>query len=345
MLHLHTLWFAVIVFFWTGFFVLEGFDFGVAMLHVVVGRTSEERAQALESIGPFWDGNEVWLIVAGAATFAAFPGWYATMFSSLYLALLLILAALMARGVALEFRDKLEDPRWRRAWTWATVGGSALVPLLLGVGLGDLLHGLPINSSHEFTGNFFDLLTPYGLWTGLTFLLLSLLHGATFLLLKTTGELRERSATAARVLVWPAAVAMLAFVIWTRAIAGPHFPSPLIALAAIAILGAPYLIGTQHAGWAFATSAAGMATAVVSIFVALYPNVMVSSTNAAYNLTVSNSSSAKYALTVMTVVAVLFGPLVLLYQGWSYHVFRARVGGGKTPADPPPPAATTEPTG
>jgi cytochrome d ubiquinol oxidase subunit II len=350
MLHLHTLWFVVIVFFWTGFFVLEGFDFGVGVLHVVVGRTSEEREQALESIGPFWDGNEVWLIVAGAATFAAFPGWYATMFSSLYLALLLVLAALMARGVALEFQSKLDDPRWRRAWTWATVIGSALVPLLLGVGLGDLLHGLPINSSHEFTGNFFDLLTPYGLWTGVTLLALSLLHGATFLTFKTTGELRERSARAARVLVWPAAVAMLAFVIWTRAIAGPHFPSPLIAVAALAVLAAPYLIGTQHAGWAFATSAAGMATAVVSIFVALYPNVMVSSTNAAYNLTVSNSSSAKYALTVMTVVAILFTPLVLLYQGWSYHVFRARVRGAAPPAGPQPPptettSVTTEPAG
>jgi cytochrome d ubiquinol oxidase subunit II len=346
MLHLHTLWFVVIVFFWTGFFILEGFDFGVGMLHVVVGRNPEERAEALESIGPFWDGNEVWLIVAGAATFAAFPSWYATMFSSLYLALLLVLAALMARGVGLEFRSKLDDPRWRRGWTWATVAGSALVPLLVGVGLGDLLAGLPVDQSHNFTGNFFDLLTPYGLWTGLTLLMLSLLHGATFLMLKTTGELRERSATAARRLVWPAAVVMLAFVIWTRAIAGPHFPSPLIALAAIAVLAAPYLISTQQAGWAFATSAAGMATAVVSIFVALYPNVLVSSTNAAYNLTVSNSSSAKYALTVMTVVAVLFLPLVLLYQGWSYHVFRARIGHGKAPADPQPPAAaTTEPAG
>ena len=347
MLQLHTVWFVVIAFFWTGFFVLEGFDFGVGVLHVVVGRTSEERAQALESIGPFWDGNEVWLIVAGAATFAAFPGWYATMFSSLYLALLLVLAALMARGVGLEFQSKLEDPRWRRAWTWAIVVGSALVPLLIGVGLGDLLAGLPVNSSHEFTGNFFDLLTPYGLWTGVTLLLLSLLHGATFLIMKTTGEVRDRSATAARVLVWLAAVAMLAFVIWTRAIAGPHFPSPLIALAAIAVLAAPYLISSHHEGWAFAASAAGMATAVVSIFVGLYPNVLVSSTNAAYNLTVSNSSSAKYALTVMTVVAVLFLPLVLLYQGWSYHVFRARVGRGKAPADPQPPAttATAEPTG
>jgi cytochrome d ubiquinol oxidase subunit II len=182
-----------------------------------------------------------------------------------------------------------------------------------------------------------------------TFLLLSLLHGATFLILKTTGEVRERSAAAARVLVWLAALAMLAFVIWTRAIAGPHFPSPLIAVAALAVLAAPYLISSHHEAWAFATSAAGMATAVVSIFVALYPNVLVSSTNAAYNLTVSNSSSAKYALTVMTVVAILFTPLVLLYQGWSYHVFRARVRGANTPAEQPsatpPTPATTEPAG
>ena len=146
--------------------MLEGFDFGVGMLHAIVGRTDEERNAALESIGPFWDGNEVWLIVAGAGTFAAFPGWYATMFSALYLALVLVLAALMARGVSFEFRDKLTDPRWRRAWKWATIVGSALIPLLLGVGLGDLLHGLPIDSSHEYTGNFIDLLTPYGLWTG-----------------------------------------------------------------------------------------------------------------------------------------------------------------------------------
>lgn len=346
MLHLHTLWYVVIAFFWTGFFVLEGFDFGVGMLHVVVGRTSEERAAALESIGPFWDGNEVWLVVAGAATFAAFPSWYATMFSSLYLALLLVLAALMLRGVSLEFRAKLSDPRWRSTWTWATVGGSALVPLLIGVGLGDLLHGLPVNQSHEYTGNFFDLLTPYGLWTGVTFLVLSLLHGATFLMLKTTGAVRARAAAAARRLSWIAAVAVLAFMIWTRAIAGAHFPSTLIVLALIAVLAAAYLINARQEGWAFAASAAAIATAVVSIFVGLYPNVLVSSTNAAYNLTVSNSSSAKYALTVMTVVAVLFLPVVLLYQGWSYHVFRARVGGGKPPPEAEPPAtpATAGPT-
>jgi cytochrome d ubiquinol oxidase subunit II len=340
-LHLHTLWYLIIAFFWTGFFILEGFDFGVGVLHAIVGRTDEERKAAIESIGPFWDGNEVWLVVAGAGTFAAFPGWYATMFSALYLALVLTLAALMARGVSFEFRDKLTDPRWRRTWTWATIVGSALVPLLIGIGLGDLLHGLPIDKSHEFTGNFFDLLTPYGLWTGVTLLTLSLLHGATFLMLKTTGDVRARAAAAARVLVWPALAAMLGFMVWTRSIAGEHFPSTLIVLGVIAVLFAGYLVHARQEGWAFTASAVAIGTSVVSIFAALYPSVMISSTNAAYNLTVSNSASGKYALTVMTVVAVLFTPVVLLYQGWSFHVFRARVGGDHrspdaTPAQPAP---------
>ncbi|MGB0094488.1 MAG: cytochrome d ubiquinol oxidase subunit II, partial [Solirubrobacteraceae bacterium] len=338
MLHLHTLWFVVIAFFWTGFFVLEGFDFGVGVLHAVVGRTDRERAAAIDAIGPFWDGNEVWLIVAGAGMFAAFPDWYATAFSSLYLALLLVLAALMVRGVSLEFRSKLSDPRWRRSWKWATILGSALVPLLLGVGLGDLLHGLPINQSHNYTGDFFDLLTPYGLWTGVTFLLLSVLHGATFLMLKTTGAIRQRANAVARWLVWVSAAAVVGFMIWTRVVVGPGFSTPLIALAVFAVLGTAYLVYAGQDGWAFAASATTIATAVVSIFVGLYPNVMVSSTNKAFSLTVSDSASAAYALKVMTVVAVLFLPVVLLYQGWSYHVFRARVRTEPEPASDSTPA-------
>ncbi len=344
MLHLHTMWFIVIAFFWTGFFVLEGFDFGVGVLHAIVGKTDEERMTAIDSIGPFWDGNEVWLVVAGAGTFAAFPLWYATMFSSLYLALLLVLAGLMVRGVSFEFRSKLTDPRWRRTWTWATIVGSALVPFLLGVGLGDLLHGLPIDKSHDYTGNFLDLLTPYGLWTGLTLLALSLLHGATFLVLKTSGAVHRRSAAAARLLAWPAVATVLGFVIWTRVVAGRHFGSPLMALVVIAVLSAAYLVHVRQEGWAFAASAATIATTLVSIFVGLSPNVMVSSTNAAFNLTAANSASSSYALKVMTVVAILFVPVILVYQGWSYHVFRARVGteppaaaGGQGPAESPSP--------
>ncbi len=204
MLHLNTLWFVILAILWVGFFVLEGFDFGVGALHMLIGRDEEERRVAVSTIGPWWDGNEVWLIVAGAGTFAAFPAWYATMFSALYLALLLILAGLMARGVALEFTTRREGERWRRGWRWALTAGSALVPLLLGVGLGDLLAGLPINSQHNFTGDFADLLTGYGLWTGVTLLGLCLLHGATFLKLRTTGELRERAGTLARPLGWVA---------------------------------------------------------------------------------------------------------------------------------------------
>ena len=345
MLHLHTLWYIIIAFFWTGFFVLEGFDFGVGMLHAIVGRTDEERNAALESIGPFWDANEVWLIVAGAGTFAAFPGWYATMFSALYLALVLVLAALMARGVSFEFRDKLTDPRWRRAWKWATIVGSALIPLLLGVGLGDLVHGLPIDSSHEYTGNFIDLLTPYGLWTGATLLILSLLHGATFLMLKTTGDVRARSATVARIMVWPSLGAILGFMIWTRTISGAHFPSTLIVLGVLAVLGAGYLIHAKQDGLAFTASAVAIGVCLISIFVALSPNVMVSSTSSAYNLTASNTASGHYALVVMTVVALLLAPVVLLYQGWSFHVFRGRVGGGhaKQPPETPPASPATAP--
>jgi cytochrome d ubiquinol oxidase subunit II len=338
--HLHTIWFVIIAIFWIGFFVLEGFDFGVGVLHTIVGKTDTERRVALNTIGPWWDGNEVWLIVAGAGTFAAFPGWYATMFSALYLALLLVLAALMARGVAFEFKGKGDGERWRRTWTWCTTLGSLFIPLLLGVGLGDLLTGLPINSSHDFTGNFFDLLTPYGLWTGVTLLSLCLLHGATFLKLRTTDLLRERSRAAARPISWAAIALVVGWVIWTRSVAGgPDVPQPVEVLALIAVIFAARLAGTEHDGWAFSSSAIAIAAMVGSIFIDLYPNVMVSSTNAAYNLTVNNSASGSYALKVMTIVAVIFFPIVLIYQGWSFHVFSGRV--KAPPAQPDQPRAAT----
>ncbi len=330
-MHLHTLWFIILAVVWVGFFVLEGFDFGVGALHTVVGRTEIERRVALNTIGPFWDGNEVWLIVAGAGMFAAFPGWYATMFSALYLALLLVLVALIARGVAFEFRGKSEDPRWRATWTWCTTVGSLLIPLLLGVGLGDLLNGLPIDAGHEYTGSFFDLLTPYGLWTGLTLLGLSLLHGATFLMLKSTDAVRDRARAISRPLGWAAVGLVVGFVIWTRfVVATTQVPGPVEVLALIAVIFAARLARSDHhEGWAFTASATAIAATVGSLFIDLYPNVMVSSTSAAYNLSVNNSASGHYALVVMTIVTVLFLPLVLAYQGWSFYVFRARV---KAPA-------------
>jgi cytochrome d ubiquinol oxidase subunit II len=332
-MQLHTVWFIVIALLWVGFFVLEGFDFGVGVLHTIVGRTDTERRVAINTIGPWWDGNEVWLVVAGAGTFAAFPGWYATMFSALYLALLLLLVALMARGVAFEFKGKSADPRWRRTWTWCTTLGSLLIPLLIGVGLGDLLVGLPIDSAHNYTGDFFDLLTPYGLWTGVTLLGLSLLHGATFLKLKTTAHLRERARAAARPLGWAAIALVVGFVIWTRSIAGhTQVPGPVEALAVIAVIFAARLAAGDYDGWAFTASAVAIAATVGSIFIDLYPHVMVSSTSAAYTLTVNNSASGHYALVVMSIVTVTLLPLVLLYQGWSFYVFRGRI---QTPTAPP----------
>jgi cytochrome bd ubiquinol oxidase subunit II len=325
-MQLHTLWFIVLAILWVGFFVLEGFDFGVGALHALLGRTDTERRVAINTIGPWWDGNEVWLVVAGAGTFAAFPAWYATMFSALYLALLLVLVALMARGVAFEFRGKSDDPRWRAVWTWCMTLGGILIPLLLGVGLGDLLHGLPIDAQHNFTGDFFDLLTPYGLWTGVTLLALCLLHGATFLKLRTTGEVRARARAAARPLGWLAIALTVGFAIWTRNITGPaRVPGPLEVLAIIAVTFAARLAVSDRDGWAFSASAVTIAASVGSLFVALYPHVMISTTNPAYSLTVANAASGHYALVVMSIVTVVLLPVVLVYQGWSFYVFRARV--------------------
>src|SRR5271156_2032110 len=194
MIHLNNIWFIIIAVFWVGYFILEGFDFGVGMLHSFVGKNDVERRIAINSIGPIWDGNEVWLVVAGVAIFAAFPDWYATMFSALYLALLIVLVALIGRGMSFEFSRKIEDPRWRSAWRWALTIGSGLIPLLLGTALGDLLYGLPIDSDHNYTGSFWGLLQPFGLYTGVTLTVLSLFLGATFLTLKTDGELHERCA-------------------------------------------------------------------------------------------------------------------------------------------------------
>ena len=337
-MQLHTIWFIIIVVFWIGFFVLEGFDFGVGALHMLIGRSETERRVVVNTIGPWWDGNEVWLIVAGAAMFAAFPGWYATMFSALYLALVLVLVGLFARGVSFEYRGKRESARWRTGWTWALTIGSVLIPLLIGVGLGDLLVGLPINQQQNFTGNFFDLLTGYGLMTGVTLLTLCLLHGATFLGLRTTGEVRDRARAAARRIGLVAIVVNIAWAIWTLVvIGGGTVPQPTQIFGVIAVVFAALLSRTDNDGWAFVSSGFGIAAAIGEIFIALYPNVMVSSTNATYNLTVNNVASGHYALFVMTLVAVVFFPIVLLYQGWSFHVFRHRVSA--------PPAAPAEPPG
>jgi cytochrome d ubiquinol oxidase subunit II len=319
-------WFIVITVLWTGFFILEGFDFGVGMLHSVVGKDEAGRRAAINTIGPLWDGNEVWLIVAAAAIFAAFPGWYATMLSALYLALVLLLASLIVRGVSFEYRGKRDALRWRRTWDVLLTVGSLLAPLLIGVALGDLLHGLPINSSQNYTGSFWDLLQPYALFTGITLVLICLLHGATFLCLKTTDDMRERSWRLARRVAPFTCAAVVAFAIWTHVTAGTtFFLNPIELLAVLAAIAAVWLVYDHREGFAFAATTVTMASCILSIFVDLYPNVMVSSTNAAYNLTVHNTASGAYSLKVMTVVVIIFLPFVLAYQVWTYYVFRRRV--------------------
>ena len=326
------LWFLIIAVLWTGFFVLEGFDFGVGMLHAVVSRTDTERRVAINSIGPFWDGNEVWLVVAGAGMFAAFPAWYATWLSAGYLAVLLLLVALILRGVTFEFRGKLDSGRWRRTWTGALTGGSLVAPFVLGVALGDLLAGLPIDKDQNFTGSFWSLFTGYGVLMGLTLVALCLLHGAAFLALRTTGPVRERALRLGVPLAWVALVALSGLGVWTLDIAsvGP-VTYAVLTLAPLAVLVALLSLRRDREGRAFAATAVAMASTLVGFFGSLHPYLLVSSTNSAYNLTVSDSASGHYALKVMTIVAVVLLPVVLAYQAYTYLVFRDRVGQPRVP--------------
>jgi cytochrome bd ubiquinol oxidase subunit II len=319
-------WYIIIAILWTGFFVLEGFDFGVGMLHAVIGTDEAGRRAAINTIGPLWDGNEVWLIVAAAAMFAAFPGWYATMFSAYNLVLVLLLAALIVRGVAFEYRGKRDAARWRRTWDVLLTAGSVLAPLLIGIALAGLLHGLPINSAQNFTGSFADLFQPYALVTGVTLVLICLLHGATFLCLKTTDAMRERSWQAARRVAPVTGAAVIAFIIWTHVTAGTTFFLNVIELLAVlAVIAAVMLVYAHREGFAFAATTVTIASSILALFTDLYPNVMVSTTSHAYNLTVHNTASPGYSLKVMTVVVIILLPVVLAYQTWTYYVFRRRV--------------------
>jgi cytochrome d ubiquinol oxidase subunit II len=329
---LNDLWFVLIAVLWCGYFMLEGFDFGVGMLLPVLGRTETERRVLVNTIGPVWDGNEVWLLVAGGATFAAFPEWYATLFSGFYLPLLLILVALIIRGVAFEYRGKIDDPAWRRRWDLCIVIGSLVPALLWGVAFGNILRGVPLDSGHEYTGGFFNLLNPYALLGGLTTLTLFILHGAVFLALRTEGDVRRRAARTAGTIALVTVPVAAAFLIWTQARDASPAGLVLSAVAAVALVAAVLANRAGREGWAFALTAVTIVVATASLFVTLYPNVMPSTTDPAFSLTVGNASSTHYTLKVMTWVAVVFTPIVLAYQGWTYWVFRRRIGVGHIPA-------------
>lgn len=324
-MQLTTVWFVLIAVLWTGYFVLEGFDFGVGVILPFLGRGDGERRALINTIGPFWDGNEVWLITAGGATFAAFPQWYASLFSGFYLALLLILVALILRGVSFEFRSKVPSARWRRNWDRAIFWGSGVSALLWGVAFANIVRGVPLNADHVYTGNLLTLLNPYGLLGGLATLSLFALHGAIFTALKTTGELRARARRMALRLAAAAVPVAAVFLAVSQFAYGRLATDITAALAAVALLGGVAAAARGREGWAFLGTGLTIALAVATLFGDLWPNVLPSSTAAAYSLTVHNAASSHYTLTVMTWVAVIFTPVVLAYQGWTYWVFRKRI--------------------
>lgn len=328
---LNTLWFVLISVLFIGYFFLEGFDFGVGILLPFLGKDDTDRRIIINTIGPFWDGNEVWLITAGGAMFAAFPHWYATMFSGFYLALFLMLVALIVRGVAFEFRSKDKNPTWRTVWDWMIFIGSLVPSLLWGVAFGNLIQGVPIDANMEYVGTFWTLLNPYALSGGLAALSAFTLHGAVFLSLKTNGEVMERAHVAATRLWLPTVVLVFLYVIagyfatdmFTRLGVNPGVV-PIAAGAAL--LSSGWFINRRYHGWAFVMTGLTIVCSAATITLGLYPRLMVSSLNPDWSLTIYNASSSHYTLTVMSIVAAIFVPIVLLYQGWSYWVFRERIG-------------------
>jgi cytochrome bd ubiquinol oxidase subunit II len=334
-MQLHDVWFVLIAVLWIGYFFLEGFDFGIGVLTKTLARDRTERRVLINTIGPVWDGNEVWLLTAGGATFAAFPDWYATLFSGFYIPLLIILVCLIVRGVAFEYRAKHDGERWQRNWEEAIFWTSLLPAFLWGVAFANIVRGVEIDASKNYVGGFWDLLNPYALLGGVVTLTLFTFHGAVFAALKTVGDIRERARRAALLAGSATAVAALAFMIWTQADSGNGRSLAAMIVAVPALVAALAANQLRREGWAFVLSGVTIVAAVAMLFLALFPNVMPSSLNDAWSLTVSNASSAPYTLKLMTIVAAVFTPLVLLYQGWTYWVFRKRIGVQHIPGHDP----------
>lgn len=327
---LNILWFILIGVLYIGYFILEGFDLGVGILLPFLGKDDHKRRIIINTIGPHWDGNEVWLITAGGATFAAFPDWYATLFSGFYLPLFLILLALIVRGVAFEFRSKDDDPHWRSLWDWAIFVGSLIPALLWGVAFTNFIKGVPIDQTMTYVGGFWNLLNPYALLGGLVSLSGFILHGALFLNLKIAGNLGEAALNTAKKVWIPAIVVLALFVIATYFFTdvlnklGVN-PGPIPIFAPITLLLVGYFIKIKRSGWAFVMTGLSILLATSTIFIILFPRVLVSSLNPEFSLTIYNTASSPYTLTVMAIVALIFLPIVLGYQVWAYWVFRKRV--------------------
>ncbi|MFF5502664.1 cytochrome d ubiquinol oxidase subunit II [Streptomyces roseolus] len=325
-MELHDVWFVLIAVLWTGYFFLEGFDFGVGVLTRLLARNRPEKRVLINTIGPVWDGNEVWLLTAGGATFAAFPEWYATLFSGFYLPLLIILVCLIVRGVAFEYRAKRPEENWQRNWERAIFWTSLIPAILWGVAFGNIVRGVKIDGDMEYVGTFWDLLNPYALLGGVVTLTLFTFHGTVFVALKTVGDLRVRARALALKLGLVTAVSALAFLIWTQVHSGDGWSLAAMIVATLSLVGAIGAIKAGREGWSFALSGVTIAAAVAMLFLTLFPNVMPSSLDPAWSLTVTNASSSPYTLKIMTWCAAIATPLVLLYQGWTYWVFRKRIG-------------------
>lgn len=327
---LPTVWFILIAMLFTGYFFLEGFDFGVGILMAFVSEDDTDRRVALNTIGPFWDANEVWLITAAGAMFSAFPDWYATLFSSFYIPFFFILLALIVRAVGIEFRSKVDARRWRAVADQAIFWGSLVPAFLWGVVITGVVRGLPIGPDANFVGDAWSLVHPFALAGGLVSVLVFTLHGALFLSLRSEGSVRVRAERAARLLWPPTAVVLAAFFVLSYSQTGLFdrvglVPGTLPLLAMISFVGSIVFLQLRRTGWAFATTGATIVFATIVAFEGLFPRVMISSLDPAYHLTVYNASSSKQTLVVMLIVALVFLPLVLAYQGYSYWVFRKRV--------------------
>lgn len=335
------IWFVLIAVLWLGFFFLEGFDFGVAMLLPILGRTERRKRLMVNTIGPTWDGNEVWLLTAGGAMFAAFPGWYATLFSGLYLPLLLVLLGLIIRGVSFEYRSKHPDHRWRRAFDWMATIGSFLPSLVLGVGFANFVRGLTVAGDPPLVStSFWGLFTPFALLGGVLFVVLFCAHGATFIALKTRGEMHEDAKSMAQKLTLAAGALLLLFSVWGNIAHAPQTGGQQAAtwilglLGGVAVLVAGVMIARERHGLAFALTGLGVLTLISAIFVKMYENLGFISTGAP-GLDMWSASSSTYTLWIMTIAALIFVPIVLGYQAWTYWVFRKRLSLDNIPDDMP----------